>query len=237
MVWHHCVLVLLETQLLGGAMLLTITAVASFVIAVLIGTPSYVYLIIRNRIRPPIASWTCFLLATGISYFLYWQGPDPSLIGNPGQLAGFIGIAVVALTLAWKHLLRGELISSFTTSRTQRLTVVSATLILLVWMVAVQIGAGDPKSLAAYSFYATQALMILGYFGSVLHFTQLGENKDSLIMWGCIALSALVSVYPAWVTMDSLSMFNAVRGAFSGALSFGVFLGLDAANGRFTKET
>lgn len=74
---------------------------------------------------------------------------------------------------------------------------------------------------------------IAGYVGSVWHFSELGKNKDSLLMWGCIALSSLVSIYPAWVEGDGLSMLNAVRGTFCGAMSFGVFFGLDAANGRF----
>lgn len=196
----------------------------------------HAYLIRKGKITPPPAAWVSFMLGMGISYWLYWQHPDATLLGNPAQFGATIEISFVALVLFYTLWQKGTLWQEIAAHKDQMTLGVSAVLTVIMWWIFVNFTEYEDLMVSRVSFFVSQGLMIGGYIGTFARFLKMKENHDSLLAWFCIFFSSLLAVYPAWAFGDGWSMLNAVRATVAGGMTLGFLTGLDAANGRFITE-
>lgn len=169
-------------------------------IIMMLGSFWYCYLILREKVSPPPATFIILSLTFPLAFYMYMQKPDWSFTANIGLTSACLSVWVVGATLLTKLSLQKKLRVEL--NRFQRITILASLLILVFWFVT-------KDSRIAYILLQVSAL--IGYIPVIQKLWKATENKDSIIFWLSLFLSTCVSSYAAWERNDIESWIYIIR--------------------------
>lgn len=163
-----------------------LTMVYTTAVIMLLGTAYYAVSIVRGKFAPPLGAFLILSVSFGLSWLVYTKIPDWSWTSNIGLASAVVSAWSLTATLLFFTLKKSRLSVSF--NKTQKRTIIGAGCIILFWLVT-----DDPF----WAYVLLQVLALVGYWPLVKSLYN-EEHNDSLVLWGAIWLSVLVSIYPAW---------------------------------------
>lgn len=168
------------------------------------GTSWYIWLVIRIKVRPTLASWIVFSGTMLLSFSTYWTSPTRSLVSNAANAAGVLSTVSILSVVWFCHWQRGGKLS-FTSF--QKWSLLTAGLIALLWVVLVW----GLRGTGVLPNILTQVLMIIGYLVTVQKLWRAKSNTESYGLWGCLLLASVVGLYTGLVSKDNLAILYCSR--------------------------
>jgi hypothetical protein len=188
---------------------LTLREWSALVSAVLVtvATIWYIYLAIRGKIKPVLASWIVLGCTMTLSFATYWTSPKHSIVSNASNAASVVSAMGILITTAW--LQRG--VVSF--SRFQKWCLSIAGLITLFWVILVW---GLHRT-GIVPNVLTQVLLLVGYLVTAQKLWRATKNTESFFTWWCLVIASAIALYTAIVSKDALAMLYATRATLASA--------------------
>ncbi len=147
-----------------------------------------------NKIDVPVpATFILMTVVLGISYAMYWDKPNASWTGNPGNLSGLVNVIIMTATIIARYAIDGTLAVSF--NKLQKTCLAAGGVIVIGWLLTDNPTAG---------YLMMQALAVVAYVPTVVRLVKEKNPKDSNILWGSILIAAIIAVPPTWEKGDLL---------------------------------
>lgn len=176
-----------------------ISVITSFCILIL-GTIWYSYLIIKDRINPPVGTFMIASAVFACSFAMYMQNPQWSFSANIALLGALVSAWGVLIVLTVKLLKEKRFGIEFTSF--QKWTVFISSLVLLFWYLT-------ENHLASYTLLQLAAL--IAYIPVIQKLWGAKKNPESIAFWGSLFLSTCVASYAAYEKQDIESWIYIAR--------------------------
>ena len=185
-------------------------------VTMLVATVWYVYLVVRGRIAPVLASWIILATTMTLSYAAYWHAPNHTIAGNIGNLTGVVSTVAILASIIGREWKTGWGRSRFNAFQMQCLA--GAGVIIVIWSILrFVIGGG---SAAFISNVLTQILMVIGYVALVERLWTTRKERESLFSWTFIFLASSLSFGPAlYPATDWLGLLYAFRATVTSGIA------------------
>lgn len=168
---------------------------------VIAATVWYIFLAIRGRIKPVLASWIVLGCTMALSFATYWTSPKHSIVSNASNAASVVSAIGILITAAWLE--RGSL--SFSCFQKWCLGIAGS--ICVVWIILVW---GLHRT-GVVPNVLTQVLMLVGYIVTAEKLWHATKNTESFFTWWCITVASSIALYTAILSDDSLAALYATR--------------------------
>ncbi len=195
--------------------MLSSAAVLLSVAGIGLGTAWYIYLALRGKIRPVLASWIIFGTTIAIGFWSYWNSPNHSLVGNIGNLSAIVSTGSILVAVALIQLCRKELRVKF--SRFQVRCLIWSAGIVALWCI-LRFYVGNELA-ATISNVLTQILMVIGYTALAQKLWGQNEKTESLFTWASICISSILCLVPAIEKNDALGFLYGTRAAITSGIT------------------
>lgn len=192
----------------------------------------YLQLIIRNRVQPVLASWVILAVTTSLSFWTYWNSPQPTLQANIGNTLSFLScntILVTLLVLQWRQGWPRMKFNHF-----QERCLATSAFIIIFWWGARYLFGG--QNAATISNILTQILMFMGYWVLAERLWRSEKNTESLTMWSGAFAASVVSVIPAILEHDKLAMLFGARALVTSGVIIALILRLQRIEKRLITQ-
>lgn len=149
---------------------------------------------------PVPATFILMFVVLGLSYIMYWDKPNASWTGNPGNLGGLVNVFIILVVLIARYWIDGTLAVSF--NGLQKFCLAMGTVIVLVWLMT-----NDPFM----GYLLMQGLALIAYTPTAERLIREKNPKDSNILWVSILIGALISILPTVSKRDWLGGIYLIR--------------------------
>ena len=183
-------------------------------IIVAIGTIWYLYLVVRNQIKPVLASWIVMSGTVILSLVTYMTGPKHSLISNITNVVSVGTILSITLVVGGLSFWRKEWVPF---SVFQKRCLIVAAIIAILWVV-VKFRVFGIRGNAVVPNILTQVLVVIGYIPLFKKLWSAPKNTESTFTWWCVLLSSVVGLIPAIIGLDPLAIIFALRSILTTAI-------------------
>lgn len=160
-------------------------------IIMMLGSIWYCYLILKNKVQPPPATFIILSFTFPLAFYMYAQKPGWSYTANIGLTTAIASVWLVAIFLIGKLLYERRL--HIEVNKFQRATIIASALIIGFWFIS-------KDQLTSYILLQVSAL--ISYIPVVKNLSKAEKNKDSLIFWISLFLSTCVACYAAYERND-----------------------------------
>lgn len=186
----------------------------------MLGTIWYCYLIIKDRVKPPLATFLIASAVFTISFLMYVQKPDWSFGANIGLVSAVISAWGVLVVLTVKLYRTNSMKAEFTPS--QKKMVIASVIILIFWAISKN---------AFVSYALLQVCALLAYGPVIEKLWGAKKNPESIIFWGSLFLSTCVAAYAAYEKSDLESWIYIARAVPSSLLVLVLLIRLELKYG------
>lgn len=174
----------------------------------------YCYLIITEEIKPVLATWSLFSVATGISMWTYMESENKKgLITNIANTTDVCATWFIFICLL---IFGKEMEHGFTFFETGCLT--SSALILLYWKIS---NRGNVANIAI------NAILIIGYFPTIMRLWKSSTNTESFSVWSIVLLSSVIALYNPMKEKDWLALVYASRAVILVCVILGLMIRIE----------
>ncbi|MFH1766698.1 MAG: hypothetical protein ABH826_01240 [Patescibacteria group bacterium] len=157
----------------------------------------YAWLTWQSEIRPVLATWLLFCLATSLSFATYWSTKKRSVVGNIGNFIDVVSTSSILVSIV---LLSADSLLEFNLFEIGCL--VAAILILIAWLIS---------KWHVIANFAFQGVMLVGVFPTLYHLWSATKNTESLFAWILATLASFISLIPAIIDRDKIAIVYATR--------------------------
>lgn len=186
--------------------------IAALVVAVLMTffTARYIWLTVRSRIEPTLATWLIFSTGTTLSLASYIATGRYSVVSNIANFVDVLMTWLIAITVACS---RGRAAAQF--SRSEIGCLAGAASIICFW-----VATGDHRA----ANLAVQILLLVGYLPTVKRLWRADANTESPGIWLVVWVAAAISLYPPVRDEDRLATIYAARALIAVSLLPGLII-------------
>jgi hypothetical protein len=155
----------------------------------------YIWLLIKQRIRPALAMWIFFSIAVTMSLITYLSEGSYSFRDNILNAADLILVVSVSVSI----ILFGDLSSKFT--RFDKACLITVLLIILFWILSQN---------HLVTNILIQLILVIAYFPVVKRFFDLRENTEPFSVWIGMLLASALALFSAEGMLAYLYTIRAV---------------------------